>query len=161
MHCPHDMSWHLSQLVKVGSSAGSSATRSSLTKTARICGTVLCSGFAYACLCRFVCSTMLLCLQGLQWLHKRGRAICDLKPDNIRVQMGQQPGTFGHVTLIDLGGSIKFKGASPVHCNCLAYLCVLHISQASDSRTTHFPLFLCWCWCHIFAVLVSLPYGLL
>ena len=87
-------------------------------------------------------------LQGLEWLPKRGRAICDLKPDNIRVQMGQQPGTFAHVTLIDLGGSMKYKGESPMHCNCLAYLCVLRSSQASDSLTTHF-------FSLIFAALVS------
>ena len=24
--------------------------------------------------------------------------------------MGQQPGTFSHVTLVDLGGSVRFKG---------------------------------------------------
>ena len=57
--------------------------------------------------------TMLARLQGLEWLHKHGRSFSDLKPDNIRVQMGQQPGTFCHVSLVDLGGSVKFKGEQP------------------------------------------------
>ena len=94
-----------------------------------------------ACVCQSVCLNMIRCqrialasrgcissllsLQGLQWLHERGRAFCDLKPENIRVQMGRQPGTFAHVTLVDLGGSVKFKGESPTHSNCLAYLCML------------------------------------
>ena len=87
-------------------------------------------------------------LQGLEWLHKRGRAICDLKPDNIRVQMGQQPGTFAHVTLIDLGGSVKYKGecevqgSNAVQLPCLPGL--LCSRQASDSHTTHF-FFLFFC----------------
>ena len=160
--------------MKVGSSGDSIATRSSLTKTAKICvwmwksGNVLCNDdhvglhmlvcvslsvclFDHAAMREATalasggCAFTLLSLQALEWLHKRGRAFCDLKPDNIRVQMGQQPGTFGHVTLIDLGGSVKFKGESPAHSNCLASLCVSHLSQASDSLTTHF----------LFAVLIS------
>ena len=74
----------------------------------------------------FVCPTILVLLQGLEWLHKRGRAFCDLKPDNIRVQMGQQPGTFAHVTLVDLGGSVKFKGEQP--CWACIYSLRLHMA---------------------------------
>ena len=39
--------------------------------------------------------------------------------------MGQQPGTFDHVTLVDLGGSVKFTGGAP-------YICLCH--------TSHFPI---------------------
>ena len=59
-----------------------------------------------------VCLTTLVWLQALDWFHKRGRSYSDLKPDNIRILMGQQPGTFCHVILPDVGGSVKFKGDS-------------------------------------------------
>ena len=77
-----------------------------------VCADLLCLSICFVCLS--VCPTILVRLQALEWLHKRGRSYSDLKPDNIRVLMGQQPGTFCHVTLPDMGGSVKFKGESLV-----------------------------------------------
>lgn len=47
--------------------------------------------------------SILLSLQRQEWLHERGRTFCDLKLENSRIQVGLQPGTFGQVTLVDLG----------------------------------------------------------
>ena len=49
-------------------------------------------------------------LQALEWLHEKGRAHSDLKVDNLRVCPGREPGTIAHVTLLDMGGSVKFAG---------------------------------------------------
>lgn len=48
-------------------------------------------------------------LQGVVWLAKRGRAHCDIKVDNIRIKVGDD-GTICGLKVIDLGGSIKYKG---------------------------------------------------
>ena len=116
-------------LLTCGSMA--SCSGSSLHCRPLPCQRVLCglTSSTHACLSAFlfVCATVLLWLQALEWLHKRGRAFCDLKPDNIRVQMGQQPGTFAHVTLVDLGGSVKFKGEQP----SWACICQLGLHMAA------------------------------
>ena len=36
--------------------------------------------------------------------------------------MGQQPGTFDPVTLVDLGGSVKFSGGGP-------YICLFRVTH--------------------------------
>lgn len=48
-------------------------------------------------------------LEGVVWLAKRGRAHCDIKVDNIRIKVGDD-GTICGLKVIDLGGSIKYKG---------------------------------------------------
>ena len=48
-------------------------------------------------------------VQGLQSLHCQGRAHCDVKPDNIRVLLGED-GTVLHCTLVDLGSSVVYSG---------------------------------------------------
>lgn len=52
-------------------------------------------------------------LQALDWLHAQGRAHCDLKLDNMSFCRGRTMGTVGRVTLLDMGGSIKFAGQLP------------------------------------------------
>ena len=42
-------------------------------------------------------------------MHEQGRGVCDLKPDNFRVQVADN-GTFVRCTVLDLGGSVIFKG---------------------------------------------------
>ena len=48
-------------------------------------------------------------VQGLLSLHRQGRAHCDVKPDNIRVLLGED-GTVLHCTLVDLGSSVVYSG---------------------------------------------------
>jgi serine/threonine protein kinase len=50
-----------------------------------------------------------LVLQGLLALHRQRRAHCDVKPDNIRVQLAAN-GTLANCTLVDLGGSVDYSG---------------------------------------------------
>ena len=49
-----------------------------------------------------------LVLQGPLSLHCKGRAHCDVKPDNIRVRLAAN-GTLS-CTLVDLGGSVDYSG---------------------------------------------------
>ena len=79
------------------------------------CFVLVCLLICLACrsvlsVCLSVCPSILVWLQAMGWLHKRGRSYSDLKTDNIRILMGQKPGTFCHVTLLDVGGSVKFRG---------------------------------------------------
>ena len=53
---------------------------------------------------------MWVALQALDWLHGQGRGHCDLKVDNLRIRPGKERGTICHVTLLDMGGSVKFAG---------------------------------------------------
>lgn len=80
-----------------------------------VCADLSCLSVCVVCLS--VCLTTLVWLQALDWFHKRGRSYSDLKPGNIRILMGQ-PGTFCHVTLPDVGGSVKFRGEPDwgMHC---------------------------------------------
>lgn len=50
------------------------------------------------------------CLQALDWLHYVGRAHCDLKLSNMKVRLTPDKTTFEHVTVLDLGGSVKYRG---------------------------------------------------
>ena len=59
---------------------------------------------------------MWMALQALEWLHEKGRAHCDLKVDNLRIRPGKERGTICHVTLLDMGGSVKFAGQLSVRC---------------------------------------------
>ena len=52
---------------------------------------------------------VVLVLQGLLSLHGKGRAHCDVKPDNIRVRLAAD-GTLADCTLVDLGGSVDYSG---------------------------------------------------
>ena len=51
----------------------------------------------------------MLVLQGLLSLHCKGRAHCDVKPDNIRVRLAGSS-TLAGCTLVDLGGSVDYSG---------------------------------------------------
>ncbi len=56
-----------------------------------------------------VSHAFVLVLQGLLSLHGKGRAHCDVKPDNIRVRLAAD-GTLADCTLVDLGGSVDYSG---------------------------------------------------
>ena len=47
--------------------------------------------------------------QGLLSLHRQGRAHGDVKPDNIRVLLGDDDKVL-RCTLMDLGGSVEYRG---------------------------------------------------
>ncbi len=59
---------------------------------------------------------MWVALQALEWLHGQGRAHCDLKVDNLRIWPRKERGTICHVTLLDMGGSVKFAGQFSAQC---------------------------------------------
>lgn len=48
-------------------------------------------------------------MQVLSELHGKGRAHCDIKPGNVRVNLDSE-GNILAVTLIDLGSSVVFDG---------------------------------------------------
>ncbi|KAL3154891.1 hypothetical protein ABBQ38_011430 [Trebouxia sp. C0009 RCD-2024] len=57
------------------------------------------------------CKLLLLQLfETLSQLHAKGRAHGDLKYANLRVQMGKEPGVFGHLETLDFGSSTRYRG---------------------------------------------------
>ena len=60
-----------------------------------------------------------VCLaQALLSMHASGRAMWDLKHENIMVVVAEDGATFSRVTLIDLGGSGVYHGQSKCHLCC-------------------------------------------
>ena len=55
-------------------------------------------------------STGMFAAQTLSQLHAMGRAHGDLKYANLRVQMGGEPGVFGHLETLDFGSSTRYRG---------------------------------------------------
>lgn len=60
-----------------------------------------------------VCSDAATCVavQGVAWLHAKGRAHCDLKGANFRVKLSPRGSVkVEHVTIVDMGFSVKHTG---------------------------------------------------
>lgn len=73
----------------------------------------------------------------LRWFHERGRAHCDLSTRNMRIQPGIEPGTISHVTLVDYGGNINFKGQNgcrPPNMTCNMDTASLEFSSFDPER---------------------------
>lgn len=76
-------------------------------------------------------------LLGLLSLHRKGRAHCDVKPDNIRVRLAGSS-TLAGCTLVDLGGSVDYSGPyaeRPINMQCTPwYACpvIAHINSTGD-----------------------------
>ncbi|KAL3144669.1 regulator of ime2 [Trebouxia sp. C0009 RCD-2024] len=74
-------------------------------------------------------------LQALAWLHKQGRGHCDVKYANIRMSVNMD-GSFKHLTLVDLGGSVKYKGLVanvPSTCQCSVEYCCPEFDKSRTS----------------------------
>ena len=79
---------------------------------------------------------MLVDVQAAKGFHAQKRGVCDLKPDNLMVQV-LADGSFQHCTVLDVGGSAIYNGqcstSGPCLCDffCVPSCCTTHAAHVS------------------------------
>lgn len=72
-------------------------------------------------------------MQALQGLHAKRRGVCDLKPDNLMIEVAAD-GSFQRCTVLDLGGSVAYNGQRFLR------VCILSAVPLAWSPPLHYKL---------------------